>query len=88
MFTALVFSAVFSLPPHERVKTPSSHLHARSPAHGFIAEFKVDAIHSLVKPDLLLVILKQVDLVTTGAKLAKPNTYQPHGAVTVPCFFQ
>ena len=63
------------LTPHKRIKAPRANFHTRSAAHRFIAKFKVDAVHCLVKSDLFLIILKQVDLVTAGGEVAQPHSY-------------
>ncbi len=66
---SFVLSAFNSLTPHKRIKIPRPDFHACRTAHRLLAKFKVDLIHRLIKPDLLLIILKEIDLVTARAKL-------------------
>jgi len=72
----------------KRVKIPNPNLHPCCPANSFITKFKVDLIHRLVKPDAFLVILEQVDLVTTRSQLAQSHAYQPDITMFVPGAFQ
>ena len=74
--------------PHKGIKIPRADLHSCRTANRLFSKTEIDGVHSLVKADAFFIVLKQIDLVTAGTKIAQPYAYQTDGPVLVPGFFE